>query len=64
MIFKLDTGAEVTAKIESILAKLGHVKLSPVTKSLCGPHRKPLHVIVKKAIALMVQSVVLFIALL
>ena len=45
MIFKLDTGAEVTAITESTLAKLGNVKLSSVTKSLCGPDRKPLNVI-------------------
>ena len=45
MIFKLDTGAEVTAITESTLAKLGNVKLSPVTKSLRGPDRKPLNVI-------------------
>ena len=44
MTFKLDTGAEVTAITESTLAKLGNVKLSPVTKSLCGPDRKPLEV--------------------
>ena len=44
MTFKLDTGAEVTAITESTLAKLGKVKLSPVTKSLCGPDRKPLEV--------------------
>ena len=45
MIFKLDTGAEVTAITESTPAKLGNVKLSPVTKSLYGPDRKPLNVI-------------------
>ena len=45
MIFKLDTGAEVTAITESTLAKLGNVKLSPVTKFLCGPGRKPLNVL-------------------
>ena len=38
-------GAKVTAITESTLAKLGNVKLSPVTKSLCGPDRKPLNVI-------------------
>ena len=42
--FKLDTGAEVTAIAESTLAKLGNVKLTPVTKYLCGPDRKPLEV--------------------
>ena len=41
MTFKLDAGAEVT---ESTLTKLGNAKLSPVTKSLCGPDRKPLEV--------------------
>ena len=44
MTFKLDTGAEVTAIIESTFTKLGNVKLSPVTKSLCGPNRKSLDV--------------------
>ena len=34
MTFKLDTGAEVTAITDSTLAKIGNVKLSPVTKSL------------------------------
>ena len=34
VIFKLDTGAEVTAITEATLAKLGNVKLSPVT-NLC-----------------------------
>ena len=45
MIFKLDTGAEVTALTESNLAKLGNVKPSLVIKSLCGPDRKLLNVI-------------------
>lgn len=45
VIFKLDTGVEVTAITETTLAKLGYVKLIPVTKPLCGPDRKPLNVI-------------------
>ena len=45
MIFKKDTGVEVTAINESTLAKFGNVKLSAITKSLCGPDRKPLNVI-------------------
>ena len=44
MTFKLDTGAEVTAITESTSTKLGNAKLNPVTKSLCGPDRKPLEV--------------------
>ena len=40
MTFKLDTGAEITAITVSTLAKLGNVKLSLVTKSLCGPDRE------------------------
>ena len=44
MTFKLDTQAEVTVIPESNFTKLGNVKLSPVTKSLCGPDRKPLDV--------------------
>ena len=44
MTFKLAIGGEVIAINESILAKLDNVKLSPVTKSVCGPDRKLLNV--------------------
>ena len=44
MTFKLDTRVEVTAITESTFTRLGNVKLSPVTKSLCGPDRTPLDV--------------------
>ena len=37
VVFKLDTGAEVTAITESTLTKLGNVQLRPAVKSLCGP---------------------------
>ena len=44
VIFKLHTEAEVKAITELTLTKIGNIKLSPVTKSLCGPDRKPLNV--------------------
>ena len=43
-VFKLDTGAEVTAITEPTLTKLGNVQLRPAAKSLCGPDKKPLKV--------------------
>ena len=52
IIFKLDTGAEVTAITESTLAKLDNVQLSPANKSLCGPDRKPLQVMGKLTVTL------------
>ena len=47
VMFKLDTGAEVTAVTQETLTKLGDVVLKPATKSLCGPDRKPLKVLGK-----------------
>ena len=44
VVFKLESGAEVTAITESTLTKLGNVQLSPAAKSLCGPDRKPLKI--------------------
>ena len=40
VIFKLDTGAEVTAVTQKTLTKLGNVELKPATKSLCGPDKE------------------------
>ena len=52
MIFKLDTGAEVTAVTQETLTKLSNVVLKPATKSLCGPDRKPLKVLGKLTVTL------------
>ena len=51
-MFKLDTGAEVTAVTQETLTKLGNVVLKPATKSLCGPDRKPLKVLSKLTVTL------------
>ena len=45
MKFKVDIGAEVTAVTKLTLTQLGKVQLHPVTKTLCGPDRKPLKVL-------------------
>ena len=52
VMFKLDTGAEVTAVTQETLTKLSNVVLKPATKSLCGPDRKPLKVLGKLTVTL------------
>ena len=42
MLFKVDTGAEVTALTEEALNQLGHPQLRTPSKVLCGPDRTPL----------------------
>ncbi len=44
IIFKLDTGAVVTAIPERLYSKRSHGILSPPTKKLCGPSNKPIPV--------------------
>ena len=44
VVFKLDTGAEVTAITEPTLTKLGNAQVLSAAKSLCGPDKKPLKV--------------------
>ncbi len=44
IIFKLDTGAALTAIPERLYSKRSHGVLSPPTKKLCGPSNKPIPV--------------------
>ena len=52
VMFKLDTGAEVTAVTQETMTRVGNVVLKPATKSLCGPDRKPLKVLGKLTVTL------------
>ena len=52
VMFKIDTGAEVTAVTQETLTKLGNVVLKSATKYLCGPDRKPLKVLGKLTVSL------------
>jgi len=56
VMFKLDTGAEVTAVTQETLTKLGNVELKPATKSLCGPDRKPLKVLGKLTVTFVLHT--------
>ena len=45
VVFKIDTGAEVTAISKDVYKAIGHPKLQRPSKVLCGPNKQPLNVL-------------------
>ena len=45
VVFKIDMGAEVTAISRDAYKAIGHLKLQPPGKILCGPNKQPLDVV-------------------
>ena len=45
VVFKIDTGAEVTAISKDVYMAIGHPKLQRPGKILCGPNKQPLDVL-------------------
>ena len=45
VVFKVDTGAEVTAISKDAYNAIGHFKLQRPGKILCGPNKQPLDIV-------------------
>ena len=56
VVFKVDTGAEVTAISKEVYDAIGQPRLTKPTKVLCGPSRQPLDVLGRTTVHLRVAS--------